>query len=178
MNGLKISPRSIPGVLLDVSFDQNGDLVRESFLVKVENGKQVVTETLPPLSRKYGRPPAGRHPAAPTAARPGAGAHFPIGGRMADFIQLILSGLATGAIYALAALGFTLLWQASQTINFAQGEFVMLPAFIVLVGITCSACRCGSRCSSRCVAVAARARARLQAARRRSADAARRASRS
>ena len=41
--------------------------------------------------------------------------------------------MATGSIYALAALGFTLLWQASGTINFAQGEFVMLPAFMMLV---------------------------------------------
>ncbi len=40
--------------------------------------------------------------------------------------------MATGSIYALAALGFTLLWQASGTINFAQGEFVMLPAFAML----------------------------------------------
>ncbi|MDO9277240.1 MAG: branched-chain amino acid ABC transporter permease [Polaromonas sp.] len=51
---------------------------------------------------------------------------------MTDFLQLFLSGLATGSIYALAALGFTLLWQASGTINFAQGEFVMLPAFMLL----------------------------------------------
>ncbi len=51
---------------------------------------------------------------------------------MTDFIQLFMSGLATGSIYALAALGFTLLWQASGTINFAQGEFVMLPAFAML----------------------------------------------
>jgi branched-chain amino acid transport system permease protein len=51
---------------------------------------------------------------------------------MTDFLQLFLSGLATGSIYAVAALGFTLLWQASGTINFAQGEFVMLPAFIML----------------------------------------------
>ena len=51
---------------------------------------------------------------------------------MTDFFQLLLSGLATGAIYGLAALGFTLLWQASGTINFAQGEFVMLPAFMML----------------------------------------------
>src|SRR5437764_8954426 len=51
---------------------------------------------------------------------------------MADLLQLLLSGAAIGAIYALAALGFTLLWQASGTINFAQGEFVMLPAFMML----------------------------------------------
>ena len=51
---------------------------------------------------------------------------------MTDFFQLFLSGMATGSIYALAALGFTLLWQASGTINFAQGEFVMLPAFVMV----------------------------------------------
>ncbi len=52
---------------------------------------------------------------------------------MTDFLQLFFSGLATGSIYALAALGFTLLWQASGTINFAQGEFVMLPAFMMVI---------------------------------------------
>jgi branched-chain amino acid transport system permease protein len=51
---------------------------------------------------------------------------------VATVLQLLVAGLATGAVYALAAIGFTLLWQASQTINFAQGEFVMLPAFFVL----------------------------------------------
>jgi branched-chain amino acid transport system permease protein len=55
---------------------------------------------------------------------------------MADLLQLIISGIATGAIYALAALGFTLLWQASNTINFAQGEFVMIPAFLMLFFIS------------------------------------------
>ena len=54
---------------------------------------------------------------------------------MASFIQLLVSGLATGAIYALIAVGFTLLWQTSQTINFAQGEFVMLPAFFILAAV-------------------------------------------
>jgi branched-chain amino acid transport system permease protein len=54
---------------------------------------------------------------------------------MADFIQLLVAGLTTGGIYALTAVGFTLLWQTSQTINFAQGEFVMLPAFFVLIAM-------------------------------------------
>jgi branched-chain amino acid transport system permease protein len=54
---------------------------------------------------------------------------------LADILQLFIAGLATGGIYALAAIGFTLLWQTSQTINFAQGEFVMLPAFFVLIGM-------------------------------------------
>jgi branched-chain amino acid transport system permease protein len=54
---------------------------------------------------------------------------------LSDFLQLLIAGTATGAIYALAALGFTLLWQASGTINFAQGEFVMVPAFVTLLGL-------------------------------------------
>jgi branched-chain amino acid transport system permease protein len=54
---------------------------------------------------------------------------------IADILQLLVAGLATGAIYALAAIGFALLWQTSQTINFAQGEFVMLPAFFVLIAM-------------------------------------------
>ena len=54
---------------------------------------------------------------------------------MSQFLQVLLSGLSTGAIYALAAIGFTLIWQAAQTVNFAQGEFVMLPAFFVLIGV-------------------------------------------
>ncbi len=51
---------------------------------------------------------------------------------MSNLFDLLVAGLATGAIYALVATGFTLLWQTSQTINFAQGEFVMLPAFLML----------------------------------------------
>src|SRR2546421_12464938 len=53
---------------------------------------------------------------------------------MSNLFDLLVAGLATGAIYALVAIGFTLLWQTSQTINFAQGEFVMLPAFFILIG--------------------------------------------
>jgi branched-chain amino acid transport system permease protein len=54
---------------------------------------------------------------------------------MSDLLQLLISGTATGAVYAMAALGFTLLWQAAGTINFAQGEFVMLPAFAMIIGL-------------------------------------------
>ena len=58
---------------------------------------------------------------------------------MTSFVQLLVSGLATGAIYALIAVGFTLVWKTSQTINFAQGEFVMLPAFFVLAAMNAGA---------------------------------------
>jgi branched-chain amino acid transport system permease protein len=58
---------------------------------------------------------------------------------LGSLIQLLISGLATGAIYALIAVGFTLLWQTSQTINFAQGEFVMVPAFFILASMNLGA---------------------------------------
>ncbi|MCP5152807.1 MAG: branched-chain amino acid ABC transporter permease [Ectothiorhodospiraceae bacterium] len=51
---------------------------------------------------------------------------------MIEALQLLISGVSTGAIYALAAIGFVLLWQTTGTINFAQGEFVMLPSIIML----------------------------------------------
>ena len=54
---------------------------------------------------------------------------------MSEFLQFLFSGLTVGAVYALVALGFTLIYNASGVVNFAQGEFVMLPAFFVLVGM-------------------------------------------
>ena len=44
---------------------------------------------------------------------------------MADLLQFFSAGLTIGAVYALVALGFTLIYNASDVINFAQGEFVM-----------------------------------------------------
>ena len=44
----------------------------------------------------------------------------------AQFLQFLLSGLTVGAIYALVALGFAIIYNASHVINFAQGEFVMI----------------------------------------------------
>ena len=51
LHGAQILVKDYPGVLLDMTFDANGDLDRESFLVKVVNGKQVVTDTLPPAGK-------------------------------------------------------------------------------------------------------------------------------
>ena len=50
LHGLVISAKKNPGVLMDVAFDQNGDLDRDSYMVEVKNGKQEVTTTLPPLN--------------------------------------------------------------------------------------------------------------------------------
>ncbi len=52
MKGLKIKAADHPGVLMDVSFDANGDLDRESFLTEARNGKQEIKEILPALSAK------------------------------------------------------------------------------------------------------------------------------
>jgi len=52
MHGAKFTVKDNPGVLLDVTFDNNGDLDRESFMTKVVNGKQEVVGTLPPASAK------------------------------------------------------------------------------------------------------------------------------
>ena len=49
MHTLKVTTAKEPGILMDVSFDANGDLDRDSFLVEVKNGKQEVVATLPPL---------------------------------------------------------------------------------------------------------------------------------
>lgn len=55
---------------------------------------------------------------------------------MRDVLQLFVAGVSIGSIYALAAIGFVLLWQTSNTINFAQGEFVVLPAFLMILFLT------------------------------------------
>src|ERR1700689_3249342 len=47
-------------------------------------------------------------------------------------LQLLVSGLAVGSIYALVALGFVLIYNAVGVVNFAQGEFVMLPSYIAV----------------------------------------------
>jgi branched-chain amino acid transport system permease protein len=58
---------------------------------------------------------------------------------MAEFLQFGFSGLTVGAVYAMVALGFTLIYNASDVINFAQGEFVMLgglmTVFLALAGV-------------------------------------------
>ena len=50
-----------------------------------------------------------------------------------EFLQQTLSGIAVGCIYALIALGFVLIYKATETVNFAQGELMMLGAFAGLV---------------------------------------------
>lgn len=51
---------------------------------------------------------------------------------MPEFVQFLISGLTVGAVYALVALGFTLVYNASDVVNFAQGEFVMLGGMVTV----------------------------------------------
>jgi branched-chain amino acid transport system permease protein len=46
-----------------------------------------------------------------------------------QFVQLVISGIAQGCIYGLIALGFVLIYKATETVSFAQGELMMLGAF-------------------------------------------------
>ena len=48
-------------------------------------------------------------------------------------LQLILSGIAQGSIYALVALGMTVVFRTTGVVNFAHGEFFMLGAFAMYV---------------------------------------------
>lgn len=53
---------------------------------------------------------------------------------MDALLQFVFSGLTVGAVYALVALGFTIIYNASDVVNFAQGEFVMLGGMITWFG--------------------------------------------
>ena len=49
---------------------------------------------------------------------------------MEFFLQLVVSGLVIGSIYALVGLGFVIIYKSSSILNFAQGEFLMLGSYI------------------------------------------------
>src|SRR6478609_5543774 len=50
-------------------------------------------------------------------------------------LSLVVSGLSIGLMYSLIALGFVLIYKATDAINFAQGEFVMLAGFMVTTAL-------------------------------------------
>ena len=54
------------------------------------------------------------------------------GSRRLEILQLIVSGLANGCVYGLIALGFVLIYKATEQVNFAQGDLMMLGAFVAL----------------------------------------------
>jgi branched-chain amino acid transport system permease protein len=52
-----------------------------------------------------------------------------------DFLQLTLNGLAMGCIYGLVALGFVLIYKSTELVNFAQGDLLMLGAFVCYMAV-------------------------------------------
>jgi branched-chain amino acid transport system permease protein len=52
---------------------------------------------------------------------------------MGSVLQLLFTGLGIGAVYALVALGFVLIFRATNVVNFAQGEFSMVAAYLMVV---------------------------------------------
>ena len=48
------------------------------------------------------------------------------------FLQLVINGLVVGSVYALVALGFVIIFKSTSVVNFAQGEFLLLGAYISL----------------------------------------------
>ncbi len=54
---------------------------------------------------------------------------------MANFLQLLFGGVALGCDYALIALGFTIIFKASGVINFAQGQFLLVGAYVVSIAM-------------------------------------------
>ncbi|MFZ5462551.1 MAG: branched-chain amino acid ABC transporter permease [Pseudomonadota bacterium] len=55
---------------------------------------------------------------------------------MTQFLQLMVSGTAMGCVLALIALGFVLIYKATETVNFAQGDLMMLGAFFALTFVS------------------------------------------
>ncbi len=49
MHGLTITPDKVPGILIEASWDETGEIDRVSYLAEIKDGKQVITETLPKL---------------------------------------------------------------------------------------------------------------------------------
>lgn len=55
---------------------------------------------------------------------------------MNEFLQQLVSGVAVGCVYALVALGFVLIYKATDVVNFAHGEVMMIGAFLGLTFVT------------------------------------------
>lgn len=54
---------------------------------------------------------------------------------LAQFLQFTMSGLTVGAVYAIVGLGFTIIYNASGVLNFAQGEFVMIGGMVSVFAV-------------------------------------------
>lgn len=55
---------------------------------------------------------------------------------MTFFLQMLVTGIVIGSVYALVALGFVLIYKSSDAINFAQGEFLLVGTYVCLTLVT------------------------------------------
>ena len=69
LHGLTITPDKVPGILIEATWDDTGEIDRISFLAEVKDGKQVITETLPKLEEVERRTLASRRRDALAARR-------------------------------------------------------------------------------------------------------------
>ena len=51
---------------------------------------------------------------------------------MQEIVQYLFSGITTGAVYAVIAVGLSMLYSSTELINFAHGEFVMIAALVMV----------------------------------------------
>ena len=58
-----------------------------------------------------------------------------------QFLQLVISGIAQGCIYGLIALGFVLIYKATETVSFAQGDVMMVGGFAAFLRIRATRCQ-------------------------------------
>ncbi len=66
---------------------------------------------------------------------------------MEQFIQQLINGISIGSIYALIALGYTMVYGIIKLINFAHGDILMIGAYVGLGCVLFSTCRLFRRCS-------------------------------
>src|SRR5690606_6209515 len=104
---------------------------RRSTFTRPSPTRTVRKLTGPSPWRSGSRCPRTRSPAG-GAAQSGVDEHERAqrGGVMTQFIQLTVYGMANGAILALAALGFVLIYKATSVLNFAQGELLLVGAYL------------------------------------------------
>jgi branched-subunit amino acid ABC-type transport system permease component/ABC-type branched-subunit amino acid transport system substrate-binding protein len=107
------------GVAGPFYFDQYGNGRHDEVIATIENARQKPLEVIDESAIRREPLPAGSVPPAPPYAR------------WATAGQLVLEGIALGSIYALVALGFVLLYNAANLVNFAQGELVMVAGYLL-----------------------------------------------
>ncbi len=100
------------------AFEPDGNGRHDLSVIQIRDGKHRVLDVLGPSWLKPERLPPGSVPPAPRAALWNTAA------------QLVAEGVAVGAVYALVAMGFVLLYNAASLVNFAGGELVMIAGYL------------------------------------------------